>query len=207
MIPLARWLETDSPVEPAFLIPQSVSAVEDGGEVFANTDSDLAPPSLTDPRDEYIAQLEESLRLSQEEAERIRAEAIQSERELIERLGVVSAESIADNILAVMSGMKSDLEVALADALTPFISEQVRENAIGQLLGLVEAALSEAGSLELDIHAPLDLHGSLGDSLTRRNITARFHDSAHISITCGSLRSRFEELSGQWLDEIKGRNG
>ena len=103
--------------------------------------------------------------------------------------------------------MRSDLGLVLADALTPFISEQARQRAIGELLDLVEAVLSEAGSVELDIQAPSDLHNVLGDSLTRRNITARFLDSSQIIITCGSLRSRFEELSGEWLDAVKGYKG
>ena len=102
MIPLARWLETGSPVEPAFLMPHSVSTVEEAGETFANTDSDSAPLSLTDPKDEYIAQLEESLRLSQEEAEHLRTEASQREKQLIERLGGGLAESISNSITAAL---------------------------------------------------------------------------------------------------------
>jgi len=207
MIPLARWLEADSPVEPAFLMPQSVSAIEEAGETFTATDSVPAPLSLVTPKDEYIAQLEEVLRLPQEEAERIRSECSQRESELIERIGAVSAESIANNVAAAISEMKSDLELVLADALTPFISEQIRQNAIAELLGLVQSVISDGGSLELDIHAPSDLHGILGDSLTRRGLAARFHDASQIIITCGSLRTRFEELSVRWLDEVNGRDG
>lgn len=205
MIPLARWLETGSPPGLAVSMPYD-AGVEDGASVpLFTAENDSVPADVSDPRDDHIAELEEALRLSQQEAERLKDEMKQREVDMLERLGAMSAEAIAESMNTAMSRMRLDLETVLADVLTPFISGQIRQRATSDLLDLVATAVSESHSVELDIHAPSELHDILGEHLTRGNISARFHESNQIMVSCGSLRSRFEELSAQWLSQIDGR--
>jgi hypothetical protein len=203
MIPLTRWLEDAAASSPP-PAPVSEGVIAERGLVLPGEDAavGLDGAEVDQPQD-YAAGLEEKLRLAREEAETARDEYARREAELVARLSRVCAETVATAMDALAARLRFELESSLTGVLEPFVEEQVQERALAGLAELICEAFSDQGAPELDLHCPSELHGALQHLFEERNLVVKLHDSSQLSVSCGGMSQRFEELSQQWLASIR----
>jgi hypothetical protein len=129
---------------------------------------------------------------------------MQREQELVERASRDWAAAVASSMDTLIGSIRSDLEVAIADILGPFLESAARAKAIEHLTGLIGEALSNIVNQELEVQAPLELHENLAAALAEKNATVTFIEAPEIAIRVGSQKVRFEELGHQWLLALTG---
>ena len=189
MKPISQWLtERDAPPAPAFI---AEDFAPDSPLPFEPVEEPLTP----DPSDELRAKLAEA----EETIATLQAEHARAEEELRQRLGEALAERIGVEIGRGLDGLLSQLEGALTQVLTPFLSQAARDRAVTELKALLQRELASAAEPVVELRAPAELHEMLS------TLNVGLVQAETVEIVFAGERQRFEELSARWCAMIEGR--
>lgn len=190
MKPLSQWLtERDAPPPPAII------AEDFAPEALLPFEPVEEPPPPPDPSEELRARLAEA----EETIATLRAEHARAGEELRQQLGEALAERIGAEIARGFDGLLSQLEGALTQVLTPFLSQAARDRAVTELKALLQRELASAAEPVVELRAPAELHEMLS------TLNVKLIEAEAVEIVFAGERQRFEELSARWCAMIEER--
>lgn len=206
MIPLERWLRDQtgaSQPDAAFMTP----AMPMSGDVLEEPNSATNwGRDLEAGHENRIRVLEDALQVAEAALTRMREDHEAREREISERLGAEAIEKLSGLFQHAINAFSRRLEETLADALQPFLSEEIRKRSTGALLDMVQTSIRETTSSLLEIRAPGYLHGLLQSTLDRMDLPVIILDSQEIEMRFDTHVDRFDDLSAEWISIIRGEN-
>lgn len=199
MIPLAKWLQDDTPPVPDFM-------------------SGLATMPAEDPAaaERHQAEIEEAYQRGRADGaaerdaihaeESAAQEAASSAREaaLIAEWSAKFSDQLAAAIETSLANLRRDIETALEKVLSSVLEDGVRRQLSSSLLQVVENETSGTGRLPLEISAPEDLHDHIRSACESRGLTLSLTHSPEIKVVFRDGLLRFDDMSKHWLEMIKG---
>lgn len=175
-------------------VPAAVSA-EDQAEITAQA-LDAARAEGQQAGYEQ-AQAEAEARLAEREAEF--AAQLTAQRE-----AWCCAESkvLADAIRSGLEALHDEVVASIAQTLQPFLTEQVRQKALGELALAIGALLSKEPEIGLEIIGPPDLVKSLELKLSDHAGAVSFSRAGFCEVEVKAGHALLSTRIGAWLDKI-----
>lgn len=201
MIPLAKWLrDENAPPETAFLsgFPELSAAEESGAaerhqleleEAYQRGRADGAAE-----RDAIHAAA-----LVDHEA-RAAARDFEITREWSEKFSGQLAGAIADSAAA----MRREIEAALESVLSAFLEDDLGRKIAVSLVQIIDGEIAAGGRLPLEISAPEPLHEQIRAQCELRGLSLSLTDSPGIKVVFRDGLLRYDDMSKQWTDAIRG---
>jgi hypothetical protein len=201
MIPLSHWLTGRSSPESSPLLgleAYELAALETMPDGEACPEGSPEAPDLEET-------LRAALRRAEEQLEKLSLVHAERERKLMDRLGEELAGHIASEIDRAFGSALGTLEESVCQALSPFLGEQARVQAVRELRNLIEQELLRADSPALEIRVPAELYDALAGVQESTGVSLTVTDCQTVEVAFAAERLRFEELSSRWLAIIQGR--
>lgn len=201
MIPLSRWLaeRADDTGLGCLHNPDGQSsgdATRDSASVER-----MVEEAFAEGRKAALAELDHRVETARME-ERSRATVQLDRTEAIWRERC--AEHVTSAILQAIDALARNIEHDVADLLSPFLAQQIRENCCRTLGEMITKVINAESAALIEVRAPVALHASLDRVLSAKGIDVPVVEAERIDVVFSTRTQRFEDQLTLWANTITG---
>lgn len=201
MIPLAKWLRDDD-------VPSSIGVMASLSEIEATSNQDqsaLQQAAIQEAYERGRAEAAGEADAAHAQAmANFAAQAAAREADIAAEWSAKFSEQLADGIQSSFRQMRSSLETALETVLANLLGTEVRLRIATSLMQVIDDEISAAKRLPVEIGAPEYLHDQIRGQCETRGFAVSITDSPQIKVTFQDGLLRYEDMSKQWDDMVRG---
>lgn len=186
---------------PPLAPPAEIAPIQPTGQTICVPDAiALAGSGESETREQEIhAALEQEFNIALEAERAGLADRLRVERD---KWTSEQAETLGRQVTRELDVALENLRTDVATILTPFISEQISNRVLEELIAAVRAGLSDEESPAIEMAGPRDLLEKISGALADESLRIKRHENDAIDVRVAFGSTMVETCLGQWMAQF-----